>query len=168
MTTALTLDNIQEVAQQLLSLLGDTKTVAFHGEMGAGKTTLIKAVCECMGCEDMVNSPTFSIINEYFTKDGATIYHFDFYRLKNIREALDLGIEEYFYSGHYCFMEWLPEQVAPLLPDNHIDIYIEKGNSPDTRILNVDYDGNGSRMVTLTGTVKKRDNRFQSDNRIAD
>ena len=123
------LDDIQNVAQKLVSLLGNAKTVAFHGEMGAGKTTLIKAVCECMGCVDVVNSPTFSIINEYFTKDGATIYHFDFYRLKNIHEALDLGAGEYFHSGHLCLMEWMPEQIKPLLPDNHIDIYIENGNT---------------------------------------
>jgi tRNA threonylcarbamoyladenosine biosynthesis protein TsaE len=88
---------------------------------------------------DVVNSPTFSIINEYFTKDGATIYHFDFYRLKNVREALDLGVEEYFYSGHYCFIEWLPEEIEPLLPENHIHIHIEKENALDTRILSLLY-----------------------------
>ncbi|MCL2510941.1 MAG: tRNA (adenosine(37)-N6)-threonylcarbamoyltransferase complex ATPase subunit type 1 TsaE [Bacteroidales bacterium] len=144
MTITVTLDKIREAAQRLVSLLGETKIVAFHGEMGSGKTTLIKAVCECMGCVDVVNSPTFAIINEYFTTDGATIYHFDFYRLKNVREALDLGIEEYFHSGHFCFMEWLPEQIEPLLPENHIKISIEKGASPDTRILNIDCYGNGS------------------------
>jgi tRNA threonylcarbamoyladenosine biosynthesis protein TsaE len=137
MTITVTLDNIRAVAQQLVSLLGEAKVVAFGGEMGSGKTTLIKAVCECLECVDVVNSPTFSIINEYFTKDGATIYHFDFYRLKNVREALDLGVEEYFYSGHYCFIEWLPEEIEPLLPENHIHVHIEKGDAPDTRILSL-------------------------------
>jgi tRNA threonylcarbamoyladenosine biosynthesis protein TsaE len=137
MTITVTLDNIGAVAQQLVSLLGEAKVVAFDGEMGSGKTTLIKAVCEYMECVDVVNSPTFSIINEYFTKDGATIYHFDFYRLKNVREALDLGVEEYFYSGHYCFIEWLPEEIEPLLPENHIHVHIEKGDAPDTRILTI-------------------------------
>ena len=137
MKITVTLDTIREVAQQLVSLLGDVKAVAFDGEMGSGKTTLIKAVCECMGCVDVVNSPTFSIINEYFTKDGVTIYHFDFYRLKNVREMLDLGVEEYFYSGNFCFIEWLPEEIEPLLPENHIKIYLEKGDIPDSRILTV-------------------------------
>ena len=143
MTIKVTLDNIREVAQQLVTLLDGAKVVAFYGEMGSGKTTIIKAVCECIGCVDVVNSPTFSIINEYFTKDGATIYHFDFYRLKSLREALDLGVEEYFYSGNFCFIEW-SQLVETLLPENHIDIHIEKGNSPDTRILNIEYNGNGS------------------------
>jgi tRNA threonylcarbamoyladenosine biosynthesis protein TsaE len=110
--------------------------VAFDGEMGSGKTTLIKAVCECMGCVDGVNSPTFSIINEYFTNNGVTVYHFDFYRLKSLREALDLGVEEYFYSGNFCFIEW-PQLVESLLPENHIHIHIEKGDAPDIRILAV-------------------------------
>jgi tRNA threonylcarbamoyladenosine biosynthesis protein TsaE len=135
MTTTFTLDNIEAMAQQIISQLGDAKVVAFHGEMGSGKTTLIKAVCEAMGCVDVVNSPTFSIVNEYFTDDGKTIYHFDFYRLKNVREALDLGAEEYFYSGHFCFTEWLPEEITPLLPENHINIYIKKGDAPDSRII---------------------------------
>jgi len=128
------LKNIREVAQQLLSLLGDKKTVAFYGEMGSGKTTIIKAVCECLECVDMVNSPTFSIINEYFTKDGKTVYHFDFYRLKNIREALDIGVEEYLYSGSFCFIEW-PEIIESLLPENCVAVYIEKVDEKENRIL---------------------------------
>jgi len=134
MTITVKLDNIHEVAQQLLSLLGNAKVVAFDGELGSGKTTLIKALCECIGCVDVVNSPTFSIINEYFTKDGRAIYHFDFYRLKNLREALDIGVEEYFYSGNFCFIEW-SQLVKSVLPENHIHIDIEKGDADDIRIL---------------------------------
>jgi tRNA threonylcarbamoyladenosine biosynthesis protein TsaE len=134
MTITVKLDNIHKIAQQLLSLLDGVKVVAFDGEMGSGKTTLIKAVCECLDCVDVVNSPTFSIINEYFTKDGKTVYHFDFYRLKNLREAVDLGVEEYFYSGNFCFIEWA-QLVEPLLPENHIHIHIEKGERDDIRIL---------------------------------
>jgi len=130
-------DNLREVAQQLLSLLGDEKIVAFYGEMGSGKTTIIKAMCECLGCVDAVNSPTFAIINEYFTKNGTTAYHFDFYRLKNLREALDIGVEEYLYSGHFCFLEW-PEIIETLLPENHVKVRIEKGEDADTRTLMVE------------------------------
>jgi len=130
------LSNIKKTAQQLLSLLGDKKIIAFYGEMGSGKTTLIKAVCECLNCVDTVNSPTFSIINEYFTTDGKTVYHFDFYRLKNIREALDIGVDEYLYSGNYCFIEW-SELIESLLPENCMEVHIEKGELPDTRTLTV-------------------------------
>jgi len=129
-------DNLREVAQQLLSLLGDAKIVAFYGEMGSGKTTLIKAMCECLECVDAVNSPTFAIINEYFTKNGTTVYHFDFYRLKNIREALDIGVEEYLYSGNLCLLEW-PETIETLLPENHVKVRIEKGEDAETRRLTV-------------------------------
>jgi len=137
MTIEVTLNNIQEVAQQLLSLLDGNKIIAFYGEMGSGKTTMIKAMCERMDCVDVINSPTFSIVNEYFTKDGATLYHFDFYRLKNIREALDIGVEEYLYSGNFCFIEWT-EKIEPLLPENHVNIHIEKGDTPDTRMVRVE------------------------------
>jgi len=137
MTIKATLDNLREVAQQLLSLLGDEKIVAFYGEMGSGKTTIIKAMCECLDCVDAVNSPTFAIVNEYFTKDRKTVYHFDFYRLKNLREALDIGVEEYLYSGHLCFLEW-PETIETLLPENHVKVRIEKGEDADTRRLMVE------------------------------
>jgi len=136
MTIKATLDNLREVAQQLLSLLGDEKIVAFYGEMGSGKTTIIKAMCECLDCVDAVNSPTFAIVNEYFTKDRKTVYHFDFYRLKSLREALDIGVEEYLYSGHLCFLEW-PETIETLLPENHVKVRIEKGEDADTRRLTV-------------------------------
>lgn len=95
--------------------------------MGAGKTTLIKTLCECLGTKEPVTSPTFSIVNEYDGTQGK-IYHFDFYRLKNQTEALDMGYEEYFYSGHYCFIEW-PEKIAGLFPPHYIRINIEVLNS---------------------------------------
>ena len=130
------LNNIREIAQQLLSLLGNEKIVAFYGEMGSGKTTLIKAMCECLGCVEAINSPTYAIVNEYCTKNGKTVYHFDFYRLKNIRETLDIGTEEYLYSGNFCFLEW-PEIIETLLPENHMKVRIEKAEETDTRMLMV-------------------------------
>jgi len=136
MTIKAELSNINKTAQQLITLLGNKTIIAFYGEMGSGKTTIIKSLCDCLNCVDTVNSPTFSIINEYFTKDRKTVYHFDFYRLKNIREALDIGVEEYFFSGNYCFIEW-PEIIESLLPDNCMAIHIEKGESHNIRILKV-------------------------------
>lgn len=99
------------------------KNLLFYGEMGAGKTTFIKAFCAALGVEDTVSSPTFSIVNEYHYPDGV-IYHFDCYRLKNQTEALDLGVEEYLYSGEYCLIEW-PEKIPDLLPENYLQINIE-------------------------------------------
>mgnify|MGYP003578277273 CR=1 FL=1 len=95
----------------------------FEGEMGAGKTTLIKALAQAMGVTEVVSSPTFSIVNEY-NANGQAIYHFDFYRIKNLQEAYDIGYEEYFYSGNTCFIEW-PEKVAELIPDHFVQIKIE-------------------------------------------
>lgn len=103
-------------------LLGQ-KILLFYGEMGAGKTTFIKAFCKVLGVEDNVSSPTFSIVNEYAYPEGI-IYHFDCYRLKNQTEALDLGMEEYLYSGNYCLIEW-PEKIPDLLPENYLSISIE-------------------------------------------
>ena len=101
--------------------------------MGAGKTTLIKALCECLGTNEPVTSPTFSIVNEY-AGAGDKIYHFDFYRLKNQTEALDMGYEEYFYSGAYCFIEW-PEKIPGLLPEHFIKIRIEVQGNNSRRII---------------------------------
>jgi len=118
-------EKINSVAKEFLAKYGSYRIVAFYGEMGAGKTTFIKALCKAMNVEDEVNSPSFAIVNEYHTADDDVIFHFDFYRLKNIEEALDIGYEEYIYSGHYCFMEW-PEKIGPLLPDNRLEVTIEE------------------------------------------
>jgi tRNA threonylcarbamoyladenosine biosynthesis protein TsaE len=111
------------VADQLLSFAGDGKFFIFEGEMAAGKTTLIKEFCAALGVTEVVSSPTFSIVNEYDGPNGP-IYHFDFYRLKNLQEAYDIGYEEYFYSGNYCLVEW-PTKVEELLPEAFIKVEIE-------------------------------------------
>ena len=122
------------VAGEFLQALGDRRVVAFQGKMGAGKTTFIKALCQQLGVCDMVNSPTFSIVNEYTDAEGQTLaYHFDLYRLKSVAEALDMGAEDYFYSGHYCFIEW-PDVADALLPDNCAEASIEEADN-GTRIL---------------------------------
>ena len=108
----------------ILSHHPNSRIYAFHAPMGAGKTTFISELCRTMGTDDVTNSPTFAIVNVYETNQGNEIYHFDCYRLKNIREALDLGAEEYLYSGNYCFIEW-PEIIKPILPNDTININIE-------------------------------------------
>ncbi len=110
------------VAQQLLTYANGQKFFIFEGEMAAGKTTFIKAFCEALGVTDVVSSPTFSIVNEYDSPNGP-VYHFDFYRLKNLREAYDIGYEEYFYSDHYCLIEW-PSKVEELLPESYVKVQI--------------------------------------------
>ena len=120
---AYNLDGLKKVAQRTIHFAGDERILLFYGEMGAGKTTLIKALAETLGSKDNVSSPTFSIVNEYSLPNGG-IYHFDFYRLKNQVEALDMGCEEYFYSGKYCVIEW-PEKIPDLLPEHFIKIEIE-------------------------------------------
>lgn len=117
------IDELPSVAEQLLVFSKGEKFFIFEGEMAAGKTTLIKAFCKALGVEDLVSSPTFSIVNEYRFRKGI-VYHFDFYRLKNLQEAYDIGYEEYFYSGEYCLVEW-PSKVDEVLPENHIRVEIE-------------------------------------------
>ncbi|WP_374948560.1 tRNA (adenosine(37)-N6)-threonylcarbamoyltransferase complex ATPase subunit type 1 TsaE [Mucilaginibacter sp.] len=109
-------------AKSILKAAGSNRILLFYGEMGAGKTTLIKSLCEALGVNDAVTSPTFSIVNEYRSSNGP-VFHFDFYRLSNQSEALDLGYEEYFDSGNYCFIEW-PEKIAGLIPDQYTGIRI--------------------------------------------
>ena len=116
---------IHDTARQFIDVMGERTVIAFNGKMGAGKTTFIKAICEVMGVKETVNSPTFSIVNEYEASDGRIIYHFDCYRIKNTQEALDLGAEEYLYSGNLCFIEW-SENMAPLLPDTLVNVDIEE------------------------------------------
>ena len=107
--------------------------LAFYGEMGVGKTSLIKAICKEMGVEDIVTSPSFALINEYISNRNEIIYHFDFYRIEKIEEIFDFGYEDYFYSNNYCFIEW-PEKIESLLPENCISVYI-KENSDNSRTL---------------------------------
>lgn len=130
------LECLNKVAAKFLEYVGDNKIFALHGPMGVGKTTFVKAVAACLNVEDDVSSPTFAIINEYMTKRGESIYHFDFYRVNSISEALDFGYEEYFYSGNRCFIEW-PEKIAELLPEDIVDCYFSE-NGDGSRLLNVD------------------------------
>ena len=118
------LEDIASAAQKFVDEMGENCVFAFHGKMGAGKTTFIKAICEALGVKDVVASPTFAIVNEYADAAGQPVYHFDFYRIKNLREAVDIGCEDYFYSGYPCFIEW-PELVEELLPDDTIKVNIE-------------------------------------------
>ena len=119
------IDTIHETARQFIGLIGERTVFAFNGKMGAGKTTFIKAICEVMGVKETVNSPTFSIVNEYEAADGRIIYHFDCYRITKTQEALDLGAEDYLYSGNLCFIEW-SENMTPLLPDSLVNVDIEE------------------------------------------
>ena len=129
-------DGLPEAARQFVDEMGENRIFAFYGKMGAGKTTFIKAICEALGVEDVVTSPTFAIVNEYKTPLGEAVFHFDFYRIKNLREAYDIGCEEYFYSGSPCFIEW-PELVEELLPE-------------DTVRVNIEVHDDGSRTVTVS------------------
>lgn len=117
-------DDLPHVAKQIITIAGDTKVWLFEGDMGAGKTTLIKALCKAFEVTDNVTSPTFSLVNEYENREGSTFYHFDFYRIKDETEAMDIGAEEYFYSGNLCLVEW-PSKIPNLIPDTHLSIYIE-------------------------------------------
>lgn len=120
------LDTIHDAAKKFIAAMDQTAIFAFYGKMGAGKTTFIKAVCEELGVEDVINSPTFSIINEYRSeKTSELIYHFDFYRIKKEEEAFDFGYEDYFYSGALCFIEW-PELIEDLLPEDAMKVTIEE------------------------------------------
>ncbi len=126
-------------AQTLLKQAGNNTVFLFFGDMGAGKTTLIKALCESLGVNSAVSSPTFSLINEYEYPDGL-VYHFDCYRLKTPSEALDFGLEEYLYSGHYCFIEW-PEKIEGLWPERYLKISIHVGSDPNTRHIQLEQVG---------------------------
>ena len=120
------LEHIHEAAREFIAAMGDNTVFALYGKMGAGKTTFIKALCQELGVEDVVTSPTFAVINEYRSEEaGELIYHFDFYRIKKLEEVYDMGYEDYFYSGALCFIEW-PELVEELLPGNTIKVTIEE------------------------------------------
>lgn len=129
------IEEIKDAARKFVAAMGDNTIFAFYGKMGAGKTTFIKAVCETLGVKDVINSPTFAIVNEYMSGNGAPIYHFDFYRIKKESEVLDIGYEDYVYSDCVCFMEW-PELIEDLLPADTVKVTIEE--QPD-----------GTRKITL-------------------
>ena len=129
------LSDLNNVAGKFLRLMKDKRVFAFFGSMGVGKTTFIKALCNELGVAEIVTSPTFALINEYETGTKQIIYHFDFYRIDNFEEAYDLGYEDYFYSGNYCFIEW-PERIAELLPEDIVYVKIEEQND-------------GSRVITI-------------------
>jgi tRNA threonylcarbamoyladenosine biosynthesis protein TsaE len=115
---------LKEVSSRLIAAYPELRIFAFFGEMGVGKTTFIKAICKVLGCTDVVSSPTFSIINEYATRKGGCVYHFDFYRIKKPEEIYDLGYEDYFFSGNYCLIEW-PEKLGNLLPEDTCRVLME-------------------------------------------
>lgn len=129
------LRDLPDAAEAILAQAGDHRVVAFYGEMGAGKTTLIRAICDRLGVTDAVSSPTFALVNHYVGDGGRNIYHFDFYRIDRLEEAFDLGYDEYFDSDALCLVEW-PEKIEPLLPD-------------DTLNVRIDVTGPSSRTVTI-------------------
>ena len=121
---AASLVELKTIAENLITDLGNNKVVAFYGEMGVGKTTLVKELCKVLGVDDVASSPTFSIVNEYMSKSGKAIYHFDFYRIEKEEEVYDLGYEDYFYSDCFCFIEW-PEKILNLIPENIVKVSID-------------------------------------------
>jgi tRNA threonylcarbamoyladenosine biosynthesis protein TsaE len=127
------LEDLGSVASELLCSFPGARIFAFYGEMGSGKTTLIREICKVLRSPDIPNSPSFAIINEYRTADGLFIYHFDFYRIRDLQEAYDLGYEDYFYSDHFCLIEW-PEKIGQLLPANHVAV-------------NLNYEAQGTRNI---------------------
>jgi len=133
--TILSISNLPQAASAIIEHGGNNRIFLFYGDMGAGKTTLIKELCKALGTTDNITSPTFSIVNEYHTAKDK-IYHFDFYRLKDQTEALDMGYEEYFYAGAWCFIEW-PEKIPDLLPEHYSNISI-KVLSDGSRQVNIE------------------------------
>jgi tRNA threonylcarbamoyladenosine biosynthesis protein TsaE len=122
---------LKEIVRMVLEDYKEYRIFAFYGELGSGKTTLIQEICKALDMEDVVNSPTFSIVNEYWSKNKKeVVYHFDFYRINKIEEVYDFGYEEYFYSGHYCFIEW-PELINEIIPPDTIPVFINVGEDEE-------------------------------------
>ena len=144
--TSVTLETLEDVAKEIVSLLNQYKVWLFRGEMGSGKTTLIKKVGRTSGVFESMSSPTFSIVNEYSGGDFERIYHFDFYRIEKEIEAIDIGVEEYFYSGYPCLIEW-PEKIPSLIPLQHAEITIH-------------VDTNTKRTIAIAVHDGKKENRF--------
>lgn len=119
------LDGIADAARQFVDAMGENKVFAMFGPMGVGKTTFVKAVCEILGVEDTITSPTFAIVNEYRTNTGDQIFHFDFYRIRKVEEVYDMGYEDYVYSGAVCFLEW-PELIEELLPEDAVRVTLSE------------------------------------------
>ena len=130
------LATIHEAAKKFIDNIGNNKVFAFYGKMGAGKTTFTKAICEVLGVEDVITSPTFAIVNEYTDGKGSPIYHFDFYRIKKLEEVYDMGYEDYLYSGDVCLLEW-PELIEQLLPEDTVRVNLTE-NADGSRTLTMD------------------------------
>jgi len=122
--TIFSLQDLDHAAERFLKLAGGHKVIGFSGELGAGKTTFIQAICRKLGIEVDVNSPTFSLVNEYFSPSGDSVFHFDLYRIETLDELFDMGYEEYFYSGSMCLIEW-PEKASELIPEDALRVKIK-------------------------------------------
>ncbi len=133
------LEEYPAAAKEFIEAMGDNRIFAFYGSMGTGKTTFIKSICESMGVEDAINSPTFAIVNEYETAKGETVFHFDFYRIKSLAEVYNMGYEEYIYSNAYCFIEW-PELIEELLPEEAVKVTITEENDGTRTVKITDQD----------------------------
>ena len=129
------IETIREAAKQFIAAMEDNTVFAFYGKMGAGKTTFIKALCDELGVEDVVNSPTFAIVNEYTDREGESVFHFDFYRIKSLDEAFGIGFDNYMDSGCFCFMEW-PEKVEEILPEETLRVEISEVED-GTRLIKI-------------------------------
>lgn len=127
-------EELSKVSDLLMSWRDKSNIIAFYGNMGAGKTTLVKNLCSRLGVQDEVNSPTFALVNEYQTEDFDSVFHFDFYRIKSLEEVFDIGYEDYFYGGSLCLLEW-PELIDPIMPEHFIKVEIKLGDTDDSRVI---------------------------------
>ena len=128
------IEELSKVSDLLISWRDKSNIIAFYGNMGAGKTTLVKNLCSKLGVNDEVSSPTFALVNEYQTETFDSIFHFDFYRIKSLEEVFDIGYEDYFYGGGLCLLEW-PELIDPLMPEHFIQVEITLGDTDDSRVI---------------------------------